>query len=496
LAGGSSSEVPNAAVVGFVSDSLGWPLGGCRVLIRPADYIAGSSSDSSADSAVTDENGQWNASLPRGAWMAHFLSGDSAATRRGWLSPLTVASSATTFQRDTLRTLGWIRGRFAGGYDSSARAYVSGTTLQARGDAEGRFLLGPVPPSPLRLLARRDSAGIALTSILDLTPRSKDTLDVGQLGGDSWQGESYALWPHFRTGVVDLSSQGAAITGDHADFPVLIRLDSVLDPAAVGRDELRFDDGKGRHLPFEIETWDSIAHRADVWVQLDTANGSSSKHFLRAFWGRSQHPSQMPAVFSRTAHFIGAWHPNPSPGSPKLTWTGTASVAGIVGEAKRLSGSGSLRLDSLGPLSQWTMGFWIRPTAKPSGEILLLGTDSGASKYRWGISLRDDLFVRVWSGASADKELVSSKALALDAWTWISASFDSASSRLSLVVDTLALPRLSVSLPSHSQYPVHGFEQFQGDVDEIRLSDTARTRQWQQLEHQTVRPGIPWIRWL
>jgi len=32
-------------------------------------------------------------------------------------------------------------------------------------------------------------------------------------------------------------------------------------------------------------------------------------------------------------------------------------------------------------------------------------------------------------------------------------------------------------------------------VDEFRLSDAARTQQWQQLEHQTTLPGIPWILW-
>jgi len=496
LAGGSSSEVPNAVVTGTVTDSLGWPIRGSRIVVLPADYAPGISSDTSADFTLTDENGQWSLSLPPGAWMASMVSGDSTTIKRGWITPLAITTPTASYRHDTLHALGWIRGSISDSNDSSARIWVSGTKIAARSDAKGNFLLGPLPPSPMRIYARRDSAGTLLTSLLKLTPKSNDTLDVGTLYGDRWQGENYALWPSSRTGIVDLTAQGGAATGDHARFPVLVRLDSILDPAKVGRNELRFDDGTGLHLPFEIETWDSSSHHAEVWVQLDTANGSSSKHFLRAFWGRSQHLSLTPEVFSQAAHFVGSWHPSPSSGSPRLTWSGATSTAGIVGTAKHFSGSGSLSLDSLGPLSQWTIGFWIRPTTKPSGEIQLLGIDSGDAKYHWGISVRDDLYIRVWSGASADKELVSLTPLALNTWTWISASFDGASSRLSLVMDTVALPRLSVVFPAHSSYPVHGFEQFQGDVDEIRLSDTARTRQWQQLEHQTVRPGVPWIHWL
>jgi hypothetical protein len=178
-----------------------------------------------------------------------------------------------------------------------------------------------------------------------------------------------------------------------------------------------------------------------------------------------------------------------------MTFTNATQVPGLVGQAIRFGGNGRLALEGLGHRPNWTIGFWLRPTVKPSGEVLLMGVDSPIDSLAWGISLRDDLVVRIWSGASPDKELLSPTPLALNQWTWISASFDGSSSRLSLVVDSTALPRITVKMPASSNLPITGMQAFVGDLDELRISGTLRDRQWQQLERQVVHPGVPWIRW-
>lgn len=487
IAGGSSSEVPNA-LTGTANDASGWPVAGAKVTLRPADHQPGQ--DAVMDSTTTDSNGAWSLPARSGAWTLELAKGSD-----GWIAELSTWGHSES-RRDTLRQSGWVRGRISKLSSTAPRVWIAGTAHQALCDSNGVFLLGPLPPAPLRLVSRVDSAGIPLISQREITPQSADTLEIGDLVGDSWSGEDYALWPASRSAVIDFTVTGGGASGDHAHFPVLVRLDSVLDPAKVARDELRFDDGRGLHLPFEIETWDTTSHRAEVWVRLDTANGGSSKHLLRAFWGRNHPlPQGAPDVFSEEENHLGVWHSLTQATSSRLRFLATTATEGIAGSGIRFNGTSSLRMDSLGHVPQWTIGFWIRPTVKPSGEILLLGVDTLADSLRWGISLRDDLFIKVWSGGSPDKELVSSSALPLGKWTWIAASFDGASSRLSLVVDTVALPRLTVVMPSPSSLPITGMKGFVGDLDELRISDSLRSRQWQQLERQTTATNVPWIRW-
>lgn len=487
VAGGSSSEVPNA-LTGTANDESGWPVAGAKVTLRPADYQPGT--EVAMDSTTTDSSGSWSLPTRSGAWTLELAKGGD-----GWVSELSTWGRGES-RRDTLRRCGWIRGRIGKLSSTAPRVWIAGTAHHAECDSTGSFVLGPLPPATLRLVSLVDSAGVPLLSQREITPRSGDTLEVGDLKGDSWSGEDYTLWPSSRSAVLDFTPTGGSASGDHSHFPVLVRLDSVLDPAKVSRDELRFDDGRGLHLPFEIETWDTATHRADVWVRLDTANGGSSKHLLRAYWGRRRSlPQGAPAVFSSSEHWLGTWHSLTQSTSPRLRFSGATATAGLAGSGIHFGGSANLRMDSLGKASQWTIGFWLRPTAIPSGEILLLGVDTLADSLRWGISLRDDLFVKVWSGGSPDKELLSAKALPLGKWTWISASFDGATSRLSLVVDTVALPRLTVAMPVASDLRLSGMQGFVGDMDELRISDSLRERQWQQLEHQTTAADVPWIRW-
>jgi hypothetical protein len=234
---------------------------------------------------------------------------------------------------------------------------------------------------------------------------------------------------------------------------------------------------------------------------LDTANGSSAKHFLRALWGRRVPvPRDMPAVFSPKAHFTGAWHCDSASetfAGLGLRWTGSQAGSGTVGGARVLTGTGSWSTDSvsLGGSNSWSVGFWVRLDAKPSGEIVLAGFTGGTDSANWGISVRGDNTVRVWSGAKTSDELLTTSPLPLSVWTHLVATFDAPSTRIGLVVDTTAYSRKTVVFPKPSRQPIVGGSGLGAAFDEIRLSDTARAVQWGLLERQTQTSGIPWLRW-
>jgi hypothetical protein len=131
---------------------------------------------------------------------------------------------------------------------------------------------------------------------------------------------------------------------------------------------------------------------------------------------------------------------------------------------------------------------------KPSGETALAGFAGGADSARWGISVRNDMHLRVWSGADTADQIVTTTPLALSTWTHLVATFDAPTKRIGLVVDTTVYPRNTVAFPTASRQPVVGGIGFPGAFDEIRLSDTARNTEWSQLERQT-QSGVPWLRW-
>ena len=125
-----------------------------------------------------------------------------------------------------------------------------------------------------------------------------------------------------------------------ANFPVLVRLSDVSGfdfadfstPAA----ELRFTDAAGNNLNYEIDTWDSTANKALVWVSVPSLSGTTTE--IRAYYGPSS-TSGLPSVSSdavwSSAGYVGVWHFNEqnADGSyPDATGRG-ATASRIAGDA-------------------------------------------------------------------------------------------------------------------------------------------------------------------
>ena len=125
-----------------------------------------------------------------------------------------------------------------------------------------------------------------------------------------------------------------------ANFPVLVRLSDVpgfdfsdfSTPAA----ELRFTDAAGNNLNYEIDTWDSVASNALVWVSVPSLSGKTTE--IRAYYGPSS-TSGLPSVSSdavwSSAGYVGVWHFNEqnADGSyPDATGRG-ATASRIAGDA-------------------------------------------------------------------------------------------------------------------------------------------------------------------
>lgn len=486
VAGGNSSEVPNA-LNGMVVDAQGRPVAGASVRAMPSAAWS-DSGGSTVDSTRTDSLGLWFLAVPPGDWSVVAQAAGGMSLRQ---------SSPDGHRRvDTLLSPTWIAGSAGSGF-RRARISLLGTGIFADADSTGAFLLGPLPGGELRLRLVADS--IRQDAVVHSDPGQ--ILSTGAWLSARWGEESALLWPSARSAVLDFSATGGSVVGNHAGFVVPVLLDSVLGTGSADPRGIRFDDGKGRAYPYQLAR-DAASGKTTAWVRLDTAHGNSSKHFLRLLWGRDvPPPSDMPALFPRSDRFLGAWHldsDGETSGGTGLRWTGSEAVDGVVGGARRIAGAGNWTTDSvlLGGRTSWTVSFWLRLDAKPSGEALLAGVDDGPDSTRWGISVRDDRHLRVWSRTGTSDEIVTSAPLPLSGWTHVAATFDAASSRIGLVVDTTVYDRNTVAFPVAAKRAVHGGAGLWATFDEIRLSDTARDVHWSQLERQTqAKGGVPWIRW-
>ena len=122
-----------------------------------------------------------------------------------------------------------------------------------------------------------------------------------------------SMWPQSRKILLNTSADGAAVAGDVARFPLLVRLDTGLFAfsQADGRGaDIRFTDPDGTVLPYAIERWDSAGGKAEVWVRVPVVEGGSRTDFIRMHWGMAgaadaQNPA---AVFDTADGFAGVWH--------------------------------------------------------------------------------------------------------------------------------------------------------------------------------------------
>jgi hypothetical protein len=205
-------------------------------------------------------------------------------------------------------------------------------------------------------------------------------------------------WAHRARLDLEVSDPEA---GGVTDFPLLVRLagtDFPRDAQAGGRD-IRFAKPDGSPLPHEIERWDSLSGRAEIWVRMDTIRTGTDEPALWMYWGNpsAEDASAGAAVHDSATGFAGVWHlhQDPSGVSPQMrdasaalnhgAFQGTGSRArseAAVGLGVAFNGTdqyvSTARLQS-GP-DDFTLSVWFRAV----GEGKLAGFESsatGASRY-------------------------------------------------------------------------------------------------------------------
>ncbi len=335
---GPGSET--VAITGRIVDTLGRPVSQARVVLVPAacNPVA-DAAISPAQTATTNMEGNYVLSAPDSGF--YNIQADRNENLTNLLIPsIRVGKDSVFVPVDTLRIPGTIKVVLPNGLDvTNGYFYIQGTTIfSLLSNNDGFVLLGSVP-------ARVNlSVYYAVKGSSTLPQLVRDSVVVTPGGITTIQ---YIGWSFSKRLYINTTATGANVSGNVVAFPVLVLLTkSNFDFSQSVRSgaDIRFSKSDGAPLPYEIESWDSAAGAAEVWVKVDTVYGNDSSHSIIMYWGNSKvsTESNSTLVFDTANGFQGVWHMGPNLGD--ATGNGdngidssTVDAAGIIGQCRHFN---------------------------------------------------------------------------------------------------------------------------------------------------------------
>lgn len=519
--GGGGSEA--VALTGSFTNSDHGPAVSAHVRLRPKFFLSDTNAAVAAGpkpasfDAVTDSNGVFRLdSIQRGEYFLEVSDGSAS----GILIPcaLTGDSAVVRLAAAPLKPTGSVTGSIVPPEGFAGRTYVQvyGLDRKVKADsATGKFNMDGLPQGTYTLRAVYSAPAVDPREIDSVESKSADTTDIGSVKLASFENENYAAWPSSSRIFLNTTAKGANISGNVDDFALLVRLtkDNFDFSKSAGND-IRFSDGKGKRLRYEVERWDSAAGLADIWVRLDRVNGNSNSQFLTMHWGLPGVTdwSDGRQVFGADAGYTGVWHldeeapdttardlyKDASGYDPADDHVASTDREGFIGRGHGFLAGDYVSVQVADPLlepnSRLSVSAWVKAskTSSLGGTILSMGDNYN---LRINPNGTGRFSLVVGKGAQA----VETKENLLDsAWHLLSATYDGAA--MSIYVDgklsasvahTGALQYIfwpSFVLGKHGNKKT-GYE-FIGSMDEVQVSgDVARSADWIRLGFENQKAG-------
>lgn len=293
------------------------------------------------------------------------------------------------------------------------------------------------------------------------------------------------------------------------NFPVLVVLNSNRIDFAFTQNsgqDLRFVDADGSTvLSHEIEKWDESGN-CYVWVKVPQIDAASDTDSIWMYYGNSGAADGQNASGVWDANFKMVQHFEETSGSISDS-TGSANhgtnngaastTAGRVGNARTFNGSSQYisvpHASSLNMTSAVSISAWIKADAGGlSGydTVVFKGTAADTANYyldTYGTNAAFGYYNGGWQ-----EQMTGWLGLKSSTWYFLAATYSDSSNRTQIYVDGKLLLDVAdySSLVTNSQsltigrYQAAG-EYFSGTLDEVRVSNTARSADWMRAEFQT-----------
>lgn len=292
-------------------------------------------------------------------------------------------------------------------------------------------------------------------------------------------------WQYRKEVVVDTTPSGASITSELRNFPVLIRLDSSsfnFEDAKQDGSDIRFyaSDDKTQ-LPFKIESFDSKTGLAAIWVSVPDVAGSAQTKFYMYFGNKKAGVAPVSGavfdpLYKAIYHFgIGEKTPADDTANRNDLTTAVPVKAGWIGGAAHFEGNGSVALPqiSFDATQGFTFEAWVRPRDGAASGVVLAtsGVTIAIEQGRPTIE-------------AGNQKAAATTALTGD-WSYLAATVSGQTITLyvnGLPAATLTSPQVVqlapaalAGSPSQSSGQSITGPNFAGEIDEVRLSATARS---------------------
>ncbi|NLG19324.1 MAG: DUF2341 domain-containing protein [Fibrobacter sp.] len=526
---GTGSHAGNGRITCALYNDDGSFASDAAVILRPHDYTASAEDMALGKSSInrintrTDSRGVFSIdSVDPGTYCIEVNDGSGHAV----LVRCTIEEGDSTLHlpSDTLRPTGTITGFFPPSMDNQEDLYIQVYGLERIGvhdELTEGFTVSDIPGGTYTIRAFTSSDNFKPVEIDSVTVKSSKVTNIGTV--DLYHQSS---WDHSRKLFLNTSADGAGVAADVVNFPVLIRLrqdNFDFSQAKADGEDLRFTKSNGDPLPCEIEGWNSVTREAEIWVKVDTVYGNNKSQFLVMYWGNPEAPGESDggAVFDTADAFQGVWHlsgkgkevasdatMNHYHGTPQGN-SEDAPVAGVIGGARAFDGK--------------TSYITMPNTAQSS---LNFPEDAHYSISSWVFAERIDSLYRAIAGKGHEQYYLQFKCIKNKRATWEFVEFQNqlgweytedsvppapgakewvyltgvrsgTSQRFyingELMVDTAALmpgeydrnTTDNFTIGSHGRSVNLPYQQgwsfFNGSIDEVRVSSTARNDDWIRL---------------
>lgn len=316
--------------------------------------------------------------------------------------------------------------------------------------------------------------------------------------------------------VLNTSSNGAHISENVYNFPVLVRLDETnfdFSRAASDGSDILFTDANRAFLPHQIERFDADLQRAELWVLVDTVYAEDSTQTIYMHWGtHNGNAFVSKEVFDTTNGFQCVFHFSQS--SFDTLYDATANdyfglfggdtfsgdCEGAIGRGFEFDGTSDFftlpntaeGLFNFADDASYTLSAWVYVDSLTDSNQYIITK----GEYQYGLRVQDTLnwemyHFRNTSEFNAVRATVNEKA-----WALLTGVYNKG--HISLYVNNILVRdqfAIDQSIPNEIMHNVflgkkaHGDSQLlDGKMDEVRICDVARSDSWIKLSYMNQKP--------